>query len=133
MIVVTETFLPVSEVRAAVMVHECPPGVEEQQLDEGVAEVVVAREEVEAVQGAETEAELSEAVEPADEEADADADAAELVFQDCEVGHQPGPGPGPGPGPSPGPFCSDILSWLPCGTLVTRLGPSGRSRDSAAS
>lgn len=125
----TETFLPVSEVRAALMVHECPPGVEEQQLDEGVAEVVVAKEEVEAVQDAETEAELSGAVEPVDEE----ADATELVFQDCEVGHHPGPGPGPGLGPSLGPFCSDILSWLRCSTLVTRLGPSGRSRNPAAS
>lgn len=125
----TETFLPVSEVRAALMVHECPPGVEEQQLDKGVAEVVVAKEEVEAVQDAETEAELSGAVEPVDEE----ADATELVFQDCEVGHHPGPGPGPGLGPSLGPFCSDILSWLRCSTLVTRLGPSGRSRNPAAS
>lgn len=125
----TETFFPVSEERAAVIVHECPPGVEEQQLDEAVAEVVVAREEVEVVQDAETEAELSGAVEPADEE----ATVPEFVFQDCEAGHQPGLGPGPGPGPSLGPFCSDILSWLSRRTFVTRLGASGQSRNPAAS
>ena len=104
---VTETFFPVSVERVAVIVHECPPGVEEQQVDEDVAEVVVAREEVEVVQDAETEAELSGAVELVDDE----LDVAEFAFQDCEeAGHQPGPGPGPGPGPSLGPFCSDILS-----------------------
>lgn len=127
MIVVTETFFPVSEERAAVIVH--PPGVEEQQLVEEVGEVVVAREEVEVVHEAETEAELSGAVEPVDEE----VAVQEFVFQDCEAGHQPEPGPGPGPGPSLGPFCSDILSWLICRTLVTRLGVFERSRNPAAS
>lgn len=126
LIVVTETFFPVSEERAAVIVH--PPGVEEQQLVE-VGEVVVAREEVEVVHEAETEAELSDAVEPVDEE----VAVQEFVFQDCEAGHQPGPGPGPGPGPSLGPFCSDILSWSICRTLVTRLGVFERSRNLAAS
>lgn len=82
------------------------PGVEEQQLVEEVADVVVAREEVVVVQEAETEAELSGTVELVDEE----VAVQEFVFQDCEAGHQPGPGPGPGPGPSLGPFCSDILS-----------------------
>lgn len=124
----TETFFPVSEERAAVIVH--PPGVEGQQLVE-VGEVVVAREEeVEVVHvEAETEAELSDAVEPVDEE----AAVQEFAFQDCEAGHQPGPGPGPGPGPSLGPFCSDILSWSIRRTLVTRLGVSERSRNLAAS
>lgn len=108
MIVVTETFFPVSEERAAVIVQDGPPpGVEEQQLVDEVADVVVAREDVEVVQEAETEAELSGTVEQVDEEA---AEVQEFVFQVCEVGHQPGPGPGPGPGPSLGPFCSDILS-----------------------
>lgn len=107
MIVVTETFFPVSVERVAVIVHECPSGVEEQQLEEDAAEVVIVREEVEVVQDAETEAELSGAAGPVDEE----ADAAVFVFQDEEPGHQPGLGPGPGPGPSLGPFCSDILSW----------------------
>lgn len=106
----TETFFPVSEERVAVMVQDGPPGppgLEEQQLVDEVADVVVAREDVEVVQEAETEAEFSEMVEQVDEEA---AAVQEFVFQDCEVGHQPGPGPGPGPGPSLGPFCSDILS-----------------------
>lgn len=117
----TETFFPVSEERAAVIVQEGPlAGVEEQQLVEDVDEVVVGREEVDVVQDAETEAELSEAAEPA-ELADEEAEQ-EFAFQDCEeAGHQPGPGPGPGPGPSLGPFCSDILSWFFCHTLVTRL------------
>lgn len=103
----TETFFPVSEERTAVIVPDGPlPGVEEQQLVEEVADVVVAREEVVVVQEAEAEAELSGTVELVDEE----AAVQEFVFQDCEAGHQPEPGPGPGPGPSLGPFCSDILS-----------------------
>lgn len=135
LIVVTETFFPVSQERAAVIVHDGPPGVEVQQLVEEVAEVVVAKEEVEVVQDEETEAELSGAAELTElaDVADVEAAVQEFVFQDCEAGHQPGPGPGPGPGPSLGPFCSDILSWLFCRTLVTRLGVFGWSRNPAAS
>lgn len=109
----TETFFPVSEERTAVIVPDGPLlGVDEEQqlVDEEVADVVVAREEVVVVQEAETEAELSGTVELVDEEEAAAAAVQEFVFQDCEAGHQPGPGPGPGPGPSLGPFCSDILS-----------------------
>lgn len=107
MIVVTETFLPALEVRAA-----CLPGVGEQRQHVGAGEAAVSREEAEAaVQDAEVESEVLGAVEPADEDLGA--------VPDTEVG-------------AVVVAVADILSCLSCGTLVTRPGPTGRLESFAA-
>lgn len=127
---VTDTFFPVSVERLGLIVQDTPMHDEGQQVADELIEVEeLVEDELDAEQETETDAEPAAEVgiDAVDDEAAADD------FQVCVVGHQLESEPGPGPGPSLGPFCSDILSWLRCCRLVTRLVASRSSRKRTAS
>lgn len=126
---VMDTFFSVSVERVGLIVHDTPMQDEGQQDADEIVEVVeLVEDELDAVQETETDAEPAADVEV--EEVD---ETAADDFQACVGGHQPESDPGPGPGPSLGPFCSDILSWLRCCTLVIRLAASRSPRKRTAS
>lgn len=125
-----ETFFSVSVERVGLIVQDTPMQDEGQQFADEMVEVEeLVEDELDVAHEMETDAEPAAEVEVEKTVDEAVADD----FQVCVGGHQPESDPGPGPGPSLGPFCSDILSWLRCCTLVIRLAASRSPRKRTAS